>query len=106
MRLEAEGPPVSSQQRATFAAETGLADMAGVHDVRQIPEVELARRAVTRADNAALNECDDALDSPGYERGDKGKDFSLIAEEHCGACQFAKNRCLSGCGHKQARRQP
>ncbi len=62
-RLEAEGLLVSSPQRATFAAEIGLADIAGVYDVRQILEVELARRAVAHADNAALERCDDALAS-------------------------------------------
>ncbi len=105
-RLEADGLPIPSPQRATFAAETGLADMAGVHDVRQIPEVELARRAVTRADNAALKECEDAVASLGDERGDEGEDFSLTAEEHSVACQLVTNRCLSGSGHKQAWRQP
>ena len=60
-RLEAEGLLVSSPQRATFAAEIGLADIAGVYDVRQILEVELAGRAVARADNAALVKCDEAL---------------------------------------------
>ena len=62
-RLEAEGLLVSSPQRATFAAEIGLADIAGVYDVRQILEVELAGRAIARADDADLKKCDEALAS-------------------------------------------
>ena len=60
-RLVAEGLLVSSPQRATFAAEIGFEDISGVYDVRQILEVELARRAVALADDAAIKKCDDAL---------------------------------------------
>ena len=60
-RLVAEGLLVSSPQRATFAAEIGFEDISGVYDVRQILEVELARRAVALADDAALEKCDAAL---------------------------------------------
>ncbi len=60
-RLVAEGLLVSSPQRATFAAEIGFEDISGVYDVRQILEVELARRAVALADDGALKKCDDAL---------------------------------------------
>lgn len=60
-RLVAEGLLVSSPQRATFAAEIGFEDISGVYDVRQILEVELARRAATLADDAALKKCDEAL---------------------------------------------
>ncbi len=60
-RLVAEGLLVSSPQRATFAAEIGFEDIAGVYDVRQILEVELAGRAVALADDAAVKKCEDAL---------------------------------------------
>lgn len=83
-RLEAEGLLVSSPQRATFAAEIGLADIAGVYDVRQILEVELARRAVTRADDAALKKCDDAL-------------ASLLSAELCSPDFFEAHRWFHWC---------
>ena len=44
-RLEAEGLVVTSPQRATYAADIGLDDMAGIYELRRILEGELAWRS-------------------------------------------------------------
>ena len=44
-RLEAEDLIVASPQRATYAADVGLEDLAGVYELRRILEAELAGRA-------------------------------------------------------------
>jgi len=44
-RLEAEDLVVTSPQRATYAADVGLEDLAGVYELRRILEAELAGRA-------------------------------------------------------------
>jgi DNA-binding GntR family transcriptional regulator len=61
-RLEAEGLVVTSPQRATFAAEVGLEDLAGVYDFRRIVEVELAGRAAKIATTEDRARCRSALD--------------------------------------------
>ena len=61
-RLEVEKLIVTSPQRATYAADVGLEDLAGVYDVRRILEVELAARAATLASKDDRKACQEALD--------------------------------------------
>ena len=62
-RLEAEGLVVTSPQRATFAADVGLEDLAGVYDLRRIVEPELAGRAVQVATEEDQAKCRAAVDA-------------------------------------------
>jgi DNA-binding GntR family transcriptional regulator len=68
--LEAEGLIVTTPQRATFAAEIGLDDLAGIYDLRRIVEPELARRAAIKATEEDRQSCKaalkDLLGSPSY----------------------------------------
>ena len=59
--LEAEGLIVTSPQRATFAAEIGLDDLAGIYDLRRIVEPELAYRATVKATDEDRRSCQTAL---------------------------------------------
>lgn len=61
-RLEVEGLVVTSPQRATYAAEVGLEDLAGVYDLRRILEAELACRACEAATGEDRDHCRDAFD--------------------------------------------
>lgn len=61
-RLEVEKLIVTSPQRATYAADVGLEDLAGVYDVRRILEVELAVRSAKMASDEDRAACTEALD--------------------------------------------
>lgn len=61
--LEAEGLVVTTPQRATFAAEIGLDDLAGIYDLRRIVEPELACRAAARATDEDRRNCQVAVES-------------------------------------------
>lgn len=60
--LEAEGLIVTTPQRATFAAEIGLDDLAGIYDLRRIVEPELAYRAAVKATDEDRRNCQLALE--------------------------------------------
>lgn len=60
-RLEAEELVVTSPQRATYATDVGLEDLAGVYDVRRIVEGELAHRAAQAATPGDAADCQRAL---------------------------------------------
>jgi DNA-binding GntR family transcriptional regulator len=62
-RLESEGLVVTSPQRATFAADVGLEDLAGVYDLRRIVEPELAERAVAAATDDDRSKCRIAINA-------------------------------------------
>ena len=61
-RLEVEGLVVTSPQRATYAAEVGIEDLAGVYDLRRILEAELASRACKFVEEEGRRDCRDALE--------------------------------------------
>ncbi len=56
-RLEAEELVVTSPQRATYAADVGLEDLAGVYELRRIVEGELAHRAAAAASAEGVSAC-------------------------------------------------
>ena len=60
-RLEVEKLIVTSPQRATYAADVGVEDLAGVYDVRRILEVELAVRSAKMANDEDRVACEEAL---------------------------------------------
>ncbi len=60
-RLEAEELVVTSPQRATYAADVGLEDLAGIYELRRIVEGELAHRAAALASAADVAACRRAL---------------------------------------------
>ena len=60
-RLEAEDLVVASPQRATYAAEIGLEDLAGVYELRRILEAELAGRAAELSTDEDHRRCRAAL---------------------------------------------
>ena len=60
-RLEAEELIVTSPQRATYAADIGLEDLAGVYELRRILEVELAGRAAELSREEDYRRCREAL---------------------------------------------
>lgn len=60
-RLEAEELVVSSPQRATYAADVGLDDLAGIYELRRIVEGELAHRAARAATPDDVARCRRAL---------------------------------------------
>jgi DNA-binding GntR family transcriptional regulator len=60
-RLEAEGLIVTSPQRATFAADIGVEDLAGVYDLRRVVESEFAERATKVATEVDIKRCSAAL---------------------------------------------
>lgn len=60
-RLEAEDLVVASPQRATYAAEIGLEDLAGVYELRRILEAELAGRAAELSSEEDHRRCREAL---------------------------------------------
>jgi DNA-binding GntR family transcriptional regulator len=62
-RLEAEELVVSSPQRATYAADVGLEDLAGIYELRRIVEGELAQRAAGAATPDDVARCRRALDA-------------------------------------------
>jgi DNA-binding GntR family transcriptional regulator len=62
-RLEAEELVVSSPQRATYAADVGLEDLAGIYELRRIVEGELAHRAAQAATPEDVERCGRALDA-------------------------------------------
>ena len=61
-RLEAEDLVVASPQRATYAAEIGLEDLAGVYELRRILEAELAGRAAELSTEEDHRRCREALE--------------------------------------------
>lgn len=61
-RLEAEDLVVASPQRATYAAEIGLEDLAGVYELRRILEAELAGRAAELSSEQDHQRCREALE--------------------------------------------
>lgn len=60
-RLESEGLLVTSPQRATFAADIGVEDLAGVYDLRRVVEPEYAHRATRIATDSDIKRCKLAL---------------------------------------------
>ena len=60
-RLEAENLIVTSPQRATYATDVGLEDLAGVYELRRILEAELAHRATNVATEEYRERCRSAL---------------------------------------------
>lgn len=60
-RLEAEDLVVTSPQRATYAADIGLEDLAGVYELRRILEAELAGRAAELSGEGDHRRCREAL---------------------------------------------
>ena len=60
-RLEAEDLIVTSPQRATYAADIGLEDLAGVYELRRILEAELAGRAAEVSRQEDHRRCREAL---------------------------------------------
>lgn len=85
--LEAEGLIVTSRQRATFAAEIGLEDLAGIYDLRRIVEPELACRATAMATDEDRHNCQAALEqlldstsySPGFFLAHRNFHWNLLA---------------------------
>lgn len=61
-RLEAEELVVTSPQRATYAADVGLEDLAGIYELRRIVEGELAWRAARHATAEDVARCERAFE--------------------------------------------
>lgn len=55
--LEAEGLVMTSRQRATYAADIGIEELAGVYDLRRVVEPEFADRSVRLATDADRKAC-------------------------------------------------
>lgn len=56
--LEAEGLVTTSRQRATYAADIGIDDLAGVYDLRRVVEPEFASRSAGIASDADRRSCE------------------------------------------------
>lgn len=56
--LEAEGLVTTSRQRATYAADIGIEDLAGVYDLRRVVEPEFAYRSVGMATDSDRKACE------------------------------------------------
>jgi DNA-binding GntR family transcriptional regulator len=59
--LEAEGLVVTSPQRATYAADIGVEELAGVYDLRRVVEPEFACRSADVASDDDRRNCQSAL---------------------------------------------
>ena len=86
-RLEAEDLIVTSPQRATYAADIGLEDLAGVYELRRILEAELAGRAAELSREEDHRRCREALDrmieaepySPDFFKAHRAFHWQLLA---------------------------
>lgn len=85
--LEAEGLVAASPQRATYAADIGVDELAGVYDLRRIVEPEFARRSVLASTGAERDACraafgrlrNSAPHSAGYYAAHRDFHWSLLA---------------------------
>ena len=59
--LEAEGLVVTSPQRATYAADIGIEELAGVYELRRVVEPEFASRSTIIATDEDRKRCQSAL---------------------------------------------